>query len=83
LNLTKLGQSISRLETNFINNLKSGLRFLNQSKIVVRILLLENQKLIVNSQPRLFISFLIRAMIFYYIDVGGIHYKIEKSQGQC
>ncbi|WP_423245869.1 hypothetical protein, partial [Limosilactobacillus reuteri] len=43
--------SISRLEINFINNLKSGLRFLNQSKIVVRILLLENQKLIVNSQP--------------------------------
>ncbi|WP_438802661.1 hypothetical protein, partial [Limosilactobacillus reuteri] len=37
--------------TNFINNLKSGLRFLNRSKIVVRILLLENQELIVNSQP--------------------------------
>ncbi|PEG94951.1 hypothetical protein CP361_03675, partial [Lactobacillus sp. UMNPBX10] len=51
-NLTKFGQSISRLATNFINNLKSGLRFLNRSKIVVRILLLENQELIVNSQPR-------------------------------
>ncbi|PWT30023.1 IS5/IS1182 family transposase, partial [Limosilactobacillus reuteri] len=51
LNLTKFGQSISRLETNFINNLKSGLRFLNRSKIIVRILLLENQELIVNSQP--------------------------------
>ncbi|MQC01552.1 hypothetical protein DN429_08795 [Lactobacillus reuteri] len=51
LNLTKFGQSISRLATNFINNLKSGLRFLNRSKIVVRILLLENQELIVNSQP--------------------------------
>lgn len=54
LNLTKFGQSISRLETNFINNLKSGLRFLNRSKIIVRILLLENQKLIVNSQPLIF-----------------------------
>ncbi|WP_457922215.1 hypothetical protein, partial [Limosilactobacillus reuteri] len=43
---------ISRLETNFINNLKSGLRFLNRSKIIVRILLFENQKLIVNSQPQ-------------------------------
>lgn len=53
LNLTKFGQSISRLATNFINNLKSGLRFLNRSKIVVRILLLENQELIVNSQPPL------------------------------
>ncbi|MCC4324310.1 transposase, partial [Limosilactobacillus reuteri] len=51
LNLTKFGQSISRLETNFINNLKSGLRFLDRSKLVVRILLLENQELIVNSQP--------------------------------
>ncbi len=51
LNLTKFGQSISRLATNFINNLKSGLRFLNRSKILVRILLLESQKLIVNSQP--------------------------------
>ncbi|PEG94228.1 hypothetical protein CP361_07420, partial [Lactobacillus sp. UMNPBX10] len=51
-NLTKFGQSISRLATNFINNLKSGLRFLNRSKIVVRILLLENQELIVNSQPQ-------------------------------
>ena len=51
LNLTKFGQSISRLETNFINNLKSGLRFLNRSKIIVRILLFENQKLIVNSRP--------------------------------
>ena len=51
LNLTKFGQSISRLATNFINNLKSGLRFLNRSKIIVRILLLENQELIVNSQP--------------------------------
>ncbi|PEG93881.1 IS5/IS1182 family transposase, partial [Lactobacillus sp. UMNPBX10] len=50
-NLTKFGQSISRLATNFINNLKSGLRFLNRSKIIVRILLLENQELIVNSQP--------------------------------
>ncbi|MGE9858217.1 IS5/IS1182 family transposase, partial [Limosilactobacillus reuteri] len=49
--LTKFGQSISRLETNFINNLKSGLRFLNRSKIIVRILLFENQKLIVNSRP--------------------------------
>ncbi|OYS58923.1 IS5/IS1182 family transposase, partial [Limosilactobacillus reuteri] len=49
LNLTKFGQSISRLETNFINNLKSGLRFLDRSKIIVRILLLENQELIVNS----------------------------------
>ncbi|PWT41338.1 hypothetical protein DKZ34_03455 [Limosilactobacillus reuteri] len=39
------------METNFINNLKSGLRFLNRSKIIVRILLFENQKLIVNSQP--------------------------------
>ncbi|MCT3209483.1 hypothetical protein EFO59_02440, partial [Limosilactobacillus reuteri] len=56
LNLTKFGQSISRLETNFINNLKSGLRFLNRSKIIVRILLFENQKLIVNSQPLFFIS---------------------------
>ncbi|WP_455906324.1 hypothetical protein, partial [Limosilactobacillus reuteri] len=45
---------ISRLETNFINNLKSGLRFLNRSKIIVRILLFENQKLIVNSQPPYF-----------------------------
>ena len=53
LNLTKFGQSISRLATNFINNLKSGLRFLNRSKIIVRILLLENQELIVNSQPLL------------------------------
>ncbi|PEH00977.1 hypothetical protein CP358_03610, partial [Lactobacillus sp. UMNPBX7] len=43
--------TISRLATNFINNLKSGLRFLNRSKIIVRILLLENQELIVNSQP--------------------------------
>ncbi|PEG88004.1 hypothetical protein CP364_09900, partial [Lactobacillus sp. UMNPBX13] len=51
--LTKFGQSISRLATNFINNLKSGLRFLNRSKIIVRILLLENQELIVNSQPPL------------------------------
>ncbi|PEG87901.1 hypothetical protein CP364_10605, partial [Lactobacillus sp. UMNPBX13] len=50
--LTKFGQSISRLATNFINNLKSGLRFLNRSKIIVRILLLENQELIVNSQPQ-------------------------------
>ena len=58
LNLTKLGQSISRLATNFINNLKSGLRFLNQSKIVVRILLLENQELIVNSQPLFVLKFL-------------------------
>ena len=53
LNLTKFGQSISRLATNFINNLKSGLRFLYRSKIVVRIILLENQELIVNSQPLL------------------------------
>ncbi|PEG88787.1 hypothetical protein CP364_05345, partial [Lactobacillus sp. UMNPBX13] len=55
--LTKFGQSISRLATNFINNLKSGLRFLNRSKIIVRILLLENQELIVNSQPLLFTWF--------------------------
>ena len=53
LNLTKLGQSISRLKTNFTNNLKSELRFLDRSKIIVRILLLENQELIVNSQPLL------------------------------
>ncbi|WP_369696471.1 transposase [Lactobacillus intestinalis] len=52
LNLTKFSQSISRLETNFINNLKSELRFLIGAKIVVRILLFENQKLIVNSRPR-------------------------------
>ncbi|MQB76874.1 IS5/IS1182 family transposase, partial [Lactobacillus reuteri] len=51
---TKFGQSISRLATNFINNLKSGLRFLIDSKIVVRILLLENQELIVNSQPLIY-----------------------------
>ena len=55
LNLTKFGQSISLLKTNFITNLKSELRFLDRSKIIVRILLLENQELIVNSQPR-FIS---------------------------
>ncbi|PEG89122.1 hypothetical protein CP364_03815 [Lactobacillus sp. UMNPBX13] len=42
------------MATNFINNLKSGLRFLNRSKIIVRILLLENQELIVNSQPLCF-----------------------------
>lgn len=41
LNLTKLGQLINRLGTNFINNLKSGLRFLNRSKIIVRISTLE------------------------------------------
>lgn len=43
-------KSISRLVTNFIDNLKSGLRFLNRSKIVVRILLLEDQELMINSQ---------------------------------
>ncbi|PEG94441.1 hypothetical protein CP361_06160, partial [Lactobacillus sp. UMNPBX10] len=73
-NLTKFGQSISRLATNFINNLKSGLRFLNRSKIVVRILLLENQELIVNSQP-LFISGIPYEVFFYNTKIAPTIYS--------
>ena len=55
-----LFKSLSQMAFYFSNlilqtaNLKSGLRFLNRSKIIVRILLLENQELIVNSQPPIF-----------------------------
>ena len=53
LNITKLGQLINRWRANFINNRKSGLQFLIKAKIIVRILMLEGQKLIVNSHPLL------------------------------
>ena len=56
LNITKLGQLINRWRANFINNRKSGLQFLIKAKIIVRILMLEGQKLIVNSHPLFFIS---------------------------
>ncbi|MQB68980.1 hypothetical protein DN443_03120 [Lactobacillus reuteri] len=58
------------MATNFINNLKSGLRFLNRSKIVVRILLLENQELIVNSQPLL--CFILMLVNHCLVSIGNL-----------
>ncbi|QLL70754.1 hypothetical protein GTO83_09615 [Lactobacillus sp. 3B(2020)] len=91
LNITKLGQLINRWRANFINNRKSGLQFLIKAKIIVRILMLEGQKLIVNSQPLWFLLGFSMKMAMRWLRTQPLiiplniqgDFLIIKAKGDC